>query len=68
MADDSQFVPDMDDYLDEVDPDAYLQMEQEMHDEADAMEEEAIAASQAPPAAGQSTQRRLDHAAYGSVH
>ncbi len=57
---DSQFVPEMDDYLDEVDPDAYLQVEQEMYEEADAM------GASSQQQAGQGNPRRLDFVAYGS--
>jgi chromosome transmission fidelity protein 18 len=75
MADDddaAQYIPDdMDDYLGDVDPDAYLAVEQEMYE----LEQEGESSGPAPPApappvpsgAGQSNPRRLDFAAYGDL-
>ena len=66
---DSQFVPDMDDYIDEVDPDAYLQMEQDLHEEVQAMQasQQDDHEQHSQQQAGQSNKRRLDYAGYRSV-
>jgi len=76
MADDdpTQMMPpdDMDDFLDDVDPDAYLAVEQELYDMEQQGEE---GPGEGPPpaqnaelsGAGQSNPRRLDFAAYGNL-
>ena len=51
------FVPDHDDYFDDVDPDAYMAME---------AEQEEFEQQHAHNTAGQSGPRKLDFAAFGS--
>lgn len=58
MADDSQFVPDDMDFPDDVDPDAYLEMEQEWDAEMRDHENNMHMAGQGNP-------RKLDFAAFG---
>jgi len=58
MADDSQFVPDDMDFPDDVDPDAYLEMEQEWDAEMREQENNLHMAGQGNP-------RKLDFAAFG---